>query len=66
MPDQHIMGFHPFDWRLFHRPREATFPLLVQRINMDFECAPGPNRGDPEEAEREESYDVSCKEIPER
>lgn len=27
---------------------------------------PGSNRSDPEEAEGEESYDVCCKEIPER
>lgn len=44
----------------------AKFPLLVWRINMDFEYVPGPNRSYPEEAEREESYDDFCKEIPER
>lgn len=39
---------------------------LVLGINISFECVPGPNRSDPEEAEGEEGNDVSCEEIPER
>lgn len=33
---------------------------------MDSDWMPGPNRGDSEETEGKEGYDVGCKEIPER
>ena len=33
---------------------------------MSLWCVPGPSRGDPEEAEREEGYDERCEEVSER